>query len=406
MANYSVIQAETDLQGMLHGTTNNQITGLTQLVNRAGRQLLLDCDPQETLRMIPIAQSIYGNVYDYPLPADLKGNKVVDVRPQILRTPLDNPIQQYSQEFDINKSWTQVQNFNINFNTSVKTLRLDIPQLNRGTIVNNADSVTGNGTWTTGGTASNLQADSVNYISPNSSLSFDLGAGANPSTGYLENSTMTAQDLTNTLNQGANFWWAYLPTASNFISMELRLGSSAGNYYKWTVTSTFELTTFVNGWNQQGPAWLGATVVGVPNIKAINYVRVSYTYDGTAQTSVRLNQITSQLGAIFNMMYYSKYMFRNSSTGVYQETVLSVNDLINLDTESYNLFLDLVFMFAVQQQFSAEGMYDMKQIQDKYAADLARYKSMYKSQISKPSTQYYRQTQASMNRWLGWNNWN
>ncbi len=405
MSSYSVTQCETDLQGMLHGTTNNQITGLTQLINRAGRQLLLDCDPQETIRMVPIASAIYGGVYDYPLPTDVKGNKVIDIRPQYQRSPMDMAIQEYSQDFDLYKSITQIQNFNINFNTSVKTLRLNIPQMNQGTTVNAADGINDNGTWSTFGTASNLQADSVNFISPSSSLSFDLATGGNPSVGGVENSTMEAQDLTNYLNQGANFWWAFLPTASNFINMKLRLGSSATDYYEWTVTADFSNNTWVNGWNQQGPAWLGATVVGSPDITNIVYCRVTYTYDGTAQTSVRLNQIVSNLGSIFNIEYYSKYIFRSSTTGAYQETVLSDNDLINLDTETYNLFLDLVFMFAVQQQLSEEGAYDMNEIKQKYQSDLARYKSMYKSQISKPSSQYYRPRQASQQQWLGWNNW-
>lgn len=401
---YSITNLGADLEACLHGTTLNQVTNLFGLYNRAARQLLLDCDPQETKREVALSNNVYGEIYNYALPVDLKGNKIVDIRQQVQRIPLDNPIQQYSKDFDRFKSVAQYQNFNINFNTAVKTLRLDIPQLNPGTVINQADSVTGNGTWTAGGSASNLSADQVNFISPSASLKFDLAAGANPSTGYLENSTFSAVDLTDFLNQGANFWWSYLPTASDFTNMIIRLGSDSTNYYQWTVTTTFEATTFANGWNQQGPAWLGASVTGSPDITNIGYCRVTWTYNGTAQTAVRLNQIESKLGSIFNLVYYSKYLFRDVTTGAFQETVTDNTNLVNLDTESYNLLVDLVVLFAVQQQFSAEGPFDDKVFREKYAKDLSRYKDMYKSEIDQPSSVYYRMRSPGMRQYLGYRN--
>lgn len=399
---YSITNLGADLEAMLHGTTLNQITNLYGLYNRAARQLLLDCDPQETKREVALTNNVYGEVYNYALPTDLKGNKIVDIRQQVERMPMDNPIQQYSKDFDLYKGIATYQNFNINFNTAVKTLRLDIPQINPGTVINQADSVAGNGTWAVGGSATNLTADSVNFISPSASLKFNLSAGANPSTGYLENSTMSEVDLTNYLNQGANFWWSYLPTASNFTNMKLRLGSDSTNYYEWTVTTDFSANTWANGWNQQGPLWLGATVVGSPDITSITYARITWTYDGTAQTGVRFNQLESKLGSIFNIVYYSKYLFRDATTGAFQETVTADTNLVNLDTESYNLLVDLAALFAFQQQFSATGQFDDKIIREKYEKDLARYKDMYKSEIDQPSSMYYRMRSPGMRQWLGY----
>ncbi len=399
---YSITTLKGDLQGILHGTTNNQITNLNGVINRAARQLLLDVDPQETQRYVPLTSAIYGEVYDYALPADLKGNKIIDIRQQVQRIPMDNPVQEYGKDFDLFKSFANYQNFTVKFNTAVKTLRLDIPQLNPGTVVNQADTVTGNGTWSVGGTASNLTADAVNFISPSSSLMFDLAAGVGSQTGYLENSTFSSLDLTNYLNQGANFWWSFLPTATNFTNMKLRLGSDSANYYEWTVTTDFQTNAWINGWNQQGPAWLGATVVGTPDITAIGYCRVTWTYDGTAQTGVRLNEIVTKLGSIFNLVYYSKYLFRSATTGAFQETVTSDTNLVNLDTESYNLLLDLVALFAVQQQFGANMGIDDKNYKEKYDKDLTRYKAMYKSEVDKPASMYYKMRAPGMRRWLGY----
>lgn len=45
---YNILDLKNDLEGVLHGTTNNQIQNLDGVINRAARQLLLDLDPQET----------------------------------------------------------------------------------------------------------------------------------------------------------------------------------------------------------------------------------------------------------------------------------------------------------------------------------------------------------------------
>ena len=48
-----------DLTGIMSGTTLNQITNPYGAINRAASQLLLDCDPQETIRITPISKVVY-----------------------------------------------------------------------------------------------------------------------------------------------------------------------------------------------------------------------------------------------------------------------------------------------------------------------------------------------------------
>ena len=96
MANYSIQSANTDLEGVLHGTTTNQIEGLFALYNRAGRQLLIDIDPQETKRTTQFSSPIFNGVNQYALAEDVKGNRLIDIRPQVQRTPRDVWSQQYA----------------------------------------------------------------------------------------------------------------------------------------------------------------------------------------------------------------------------------------------------------------------------------------------------------------------
>ncbi len=385
---YSILDLKNDLEGVLHGTTNNQITNLDGVINRAARQLLLDLDPQETKRTVEFVAPIFDTVFDYPIAADVKGNKIIDIFPQVQRIPQDVWLQSYNQAFDVYKSniFSMQNMFTINFNSSLKTLRVNAPWLNPPIIVNQIDSITNNGTWATGGTGSNLTLNNTNFAQGAGSLQFDVTTG----TGYIENSTMIAVNLSEVLNQSSFFVWVYIPTGSQLTSVNLRFGSSSSAYYTKTVTQTQQGTAFVNGWNLCQFEWATSSVVGSPDDTAINYARVSLVMTGGTNTACKVNGLNSILGTVLSYSYYSKYLFRNASTGTYQETVLDDADLINLDTESYNLLFNQVAYLATQQQQGLDAsFYDGSFFKNAYDQGLIRYKAMYKSELQKPQSVYY-----------------
>jgi hypothetical protein len=385
---YSVLNAKQELTGILHGTNLNKIQDIAGIFNRTARQILLDIDPQETKRIQQFVNPIYNSIYDYAVPVDLKGNRVVDIRPQANRNPNEVLVQNYNQFFDLSKKNTSGLNFTINFNTGVKTIRINNSFLPPPVVVNQCDNTTDNGTWSSGGSASNLSVNNVRFVSAAGSLQFDLAASG--SQGYLENSTMESVDLTEQYNQGALFLWVYLPTGSDFSSITLRWGTNSSSYYSVTVTTTQVNTSFVNGWNLLAFNWLGATVVGTPDYSDISYVRVTYTYNGTAQTAVGLDSIASILGNILEIEYYSSYLF-STSTGTWQETVTDDSNLINLATESYNLFLNKLAYFCCQQQQGIDAAgFDAQYFAEEYEKDLIKYKYLYKSEVQKPQSVYYK----------------
>lgn len=386
---YSISDLKTELAAVFHGTTLNKVIAIDNLINRAARQLLGDVDPMETKRITEITNALYDKVYDYPLPADLKGDRIIDIRPQVNRTMRDQFFQTYNKPFDLSKSWINNAGlFTINFNTAVKSVRI-AANLLPGTLINAASSITENGTWAVGGTASNLELDQLNYVAGNGSLSFTIDAGADPSVAYLENSTMTSLDLTQQENQGALFLYVYIPEPLGMDSFTLRWGSSAGNYWTRTVTQAQNSTAFQRGWNLLRFDWENATVVGVPDVAAIDYLRFVVTYDGVVQTNVRLNSITSQLGSIYEIEYYSKYLFRNSTTGAFQETMLDDADLINLDTDSYNMFFNLVAYYVAQQTQGSNAGFDSAFFKQAYDETKVRYVAKIRSETIKPQQTYY-----------------
>lgn len=402
---YTVSDLKTDLSNSLHGTTLNKVQGVNQAIERAGSQLLMDLDPQETIRINQFTSPIYQQVYDYALPTDLKGTKIIDIRPQANRTLLDRYLQGYNQDFDISKSYTLQPNMTVQFNKGVKTIRIDNNLILSGLMLNSADTVTGNGTWVASGDATNLTQNNLQFTNGvASSISFDTVALG--SLAILTNSTMQSQNLSEQLLQAEQFLYTFMNPASAFTSIELRFGTDASNYYKETMTSDFSGNSFANGWNLLGANWANAVVVGTPDPEDIGYLQVRWTYDGTEVTDVCLNQIWSRLGVISEIEYYSKYLFQNASTGAFQESITLDSNIINLDTETRNLLYLLTGVYVTQQLQGLDGMfYDGPWFQNQYDRALATYKATYKSQWQKPRSTYYQLPNPSNQNWSNgrWN---
>jgi hypothetical protein len=399
---YTIATLKNDAAARLHGTTINSIQNFYGLCNQAASDILLRIDPQETKRIVE-TPPIFNGVWDYAAPVDLKGNRVIDLRPQFTRYPNDVWTQSYNQAFDLTKNnmpFALQPDFTINFNTGLKSLRINSPNLTPGVVISYVNNVNSNGTWTAGGDASNIQQDQINFIVGGSSLSFDLSGVTG--TGYLENTTLESVNIAEQINQATEFLYTFMPTALDFTSVEYRWGSDISNYYKVTQTMTQENTVFQNAWNLLDFPWLGAIVVGSPDPSNITYVRVTWNYTvGQPQTAVRLNGISSILPRVLEMEYYSKYMFRNA-LGAFKESVTSDTDIVNLDTEAYMIYLNRFLFLASQQKQGVDAsIADGPFFNKEYEAGIARYTALYKSEVQKPASQYYTPTNNNYGRFMG-----
>jgi len=380
---YTVLQAKDDLSGMMKGTTSGKITNVLQLLNRASRDVLGYVDPQETKRKAQIASAVYDEVYDYAAPADLKGNKIIDLRPQTGRESNTNFSQTYGAQFDLNKGLSD-NTVQVAFNQGTKFIRIK-KNLTGLIAVNEADSLTANGTWVASNDTANLALDTSKYVSGSGSIQFDMDGSTTTAT--LTNANMTAIDLSEHEDESSMFMWMDFPDSSLITSVELRWGSDAANYWSQTVTAP-HFGAFVNGWNLLRFAWDGATETGTGVSSAVNYLQVNITYDGTADTNLRIDNVTSNKGKIFNVVYYSKYLFTDGTTGAWKEAAEGDTDTVNLDTESYNLWLYRAAELAAQQIEKVKD--DTNYFSSQFRRALSRYKSMYKSEVMHPQNSYYR----------------
>ncbi len=392
---YSITQANADLAGILHGTNLNKVQGLNNLHNRTARQLLGDLDPQETIRKVLTTTPLYNQVWDYACPSDLKGNRVIDISPQYIRSPDQIISQTYNQPFDISKNYAYPPSeFTIQFNNAIKTIRINDTSLPQGVVIDTCDATSG---WTANSTASNLTLDNVNFASGSGSLSFDVTTG----TGSISKTLASTLNLSNQINQSSFFYYLYLPTGSQLTSTAIRWGSDSSNYYTRTLNVTNEGNAFATGWNLIRADWLGATVVGSPTVTSIAYVDILVTVSAN-QTGIKVDNIVSNMGLYRTIEYYSKYLFRNASTGAFQETVTDNSNLINLDTESYNIYLALLAFYATQQVQGLSALFfDDRFWGQEYLKLKTRYTSINKSQVQKPREPYYTPQKGGFGKYLG-----
>lgn len=378
----TLLDFKTRLQSKIHSGTLNKVQDVNNLIYEAACNLLNVCDPVDTIRKSVLTNAVYDDVYSYAAPSDLKDDKVIDIRPQVNRTVNDNFNNTGIEQFDLKKDNNSL---TVEYNSGVKTLRIS-KTLTTGTTLNDASTTTENGTWTAGGDASNLEADSLNKVSGSASLKFDLDASG--SAGYIVNSTMTAVDLSNYVNTGALFVYVYIPDATAITAIRLDWGSDSSNYYYRSVTASHDNTSFTTGWNLLRFDWSGSTPVGTSVNTAITYAKITFTYDGTATPSCRVDNIVARLGSIYEIVYYSNYLFRNAA-GTWQEKPTADSDYINLGTTGINALLYECAQL-VSQELSGFGLQvDIDFFSEKEKQQIDAYIGNNKSQAMKKRSSYY-----------------
>lgn len=369
----------------LHGTSANQLSDFYGLAFDAAVKCQEDCDFEETRRTLPLTTPLYGQAaFDYACPADLKGNRLIDLRPQANRQLSDVPVQIRSQEFDLIKTQvTSGSRLEVRWNRYLKTLRIALPALGN-ILLNDCATPTSNGTWTGSNGASNLETDNLRFVQGNSSIKYSQDASG---TGTLTNTTMTAMDLTDYEDVSVLFMWVYneanLPT-----SYAMRWGSDVtANYWSNTVTAQWDGSAFQEGWNLIGFDWQTATQTGSPDVTEVDAVQLDIVIVGAA-TPVNIDNIVVSRGSIYDIEYYSKYLFRNVA-GAFKEKPTLDTDLVNLDTDSYGVYTNCVALFAAQQQQGRDSSFDLSYFERMYAQSAASYNMKYPSQAQKAVGSYY-----------------
>ena len=377
------------LDSMLH-EKSQQLASRQRTLNRAVLAVISDIDLRGTKRRAALSPNIFDNIYDYGAPSDLKDRAIIDIRAQIRRSVSAKWRLMDEETFDRFKE-TEDHIITVADDELVRTLRISGLEGTKNANIHNCDSVTANGTWAASADASNVTADTDNYVEGGGSLNFDMAAGA--ATGVLELTGAAQVDLTDHDEKSSIFVWVYIPdysdaegdTVTNFI---LRWGNDSSNYWSRTVTVNNEGATFYDGWNLLRFDWNGATETGTVDPAAIDYVRFTVTKSTSlaADTDWRIDQIISRVGAIHDVIYYSRFGWQTSANAYIAEST-TTTDTLNLEEDELNLVLFKAAEYGAQELVDLRG--EVPYFREEYERLKKRYISFYPSERIKENLKYW-----------------
>lgn len=343
MITITLAQLKNDITPLLKGTSLKQIIDFYGVAAAAANRMLARISPEETRRTATLSTPFWDNVNDYSLATDYK--QMIDIRPTDFPNRPTMPgrsdfSQTTAKQFNIR---LDANSFSIRWNNMVRTLRAQVLPSGNVTVMDAFDpTISGttavcNGTWSPEGDISDLYNEPLNFIYNNASLGMNLSGVAGA--GNILNTTAEAVDMSALRYEDTSFIFYYIPVgySSRFTSFTLRRGSSATAYKQATVTTKADGTAFSDGWNFLMFAWNTASTTGSPDDTLNTYRRFGVNYSiGTAIAGCLIDNWTDSLGHLYEMEYYSEYLFRTSA-GVWIQSPTTDTDLVNVSPSSYEI---------------------------------------------------------------------
>jgi hypothetical protein len=396
MPTYTRTLIKARVAPLLTGTVPD--TTINALMNKAVTDVLDEADLRSTKRKTALTPFLITDVYQYTCPTDMKGMKIIDLKPQVGRSRFDDWRLTTEEEFDRLKETNHIDAFGdlieigdkiwkgenlVAFSDAsfVRKLLISRPVDDKGISIDPIDSATG---WTAVGDAENIEADTSNYVSGSGSVKFDISSAGGTTCGITK--AISSFDITDYKSEGMFLVWAYITSVTNLTNFILKVGSDSSNYYSVTVTTTSEGASFAAGWNLLRFAMSGKTTTGTPDDDACDYVSLYMTKAGAkiSEVGYRFDNLILRLGVYFDIIYYSKYLWQ-SSAGSYLENSTADTDYLNVDADELKLVENKYLELA--ETYLGSGKED--RWFKYYQSALANHQSRYPSEALVLSTEYY-----------------
>lgn len=322
------------------------LVDVDETINLAVRSVLSEVDIRSTRRRTDMVPGLFADTWEYPAPADLKGQKVI---------ALQELADEYRQEpyslvtFNEFKQYRKVGTMAVQDHDLVRKLLIsggvdDQTQ----SVVASLDSLdSGGGTWGLFGDATGVSLDDGEFVRGTGSIKFNI-SNAGGTTAGIVNSTL--DDFDHSPYQGVNdaiFVWVKIVDPTNITNFTIRYGDDATNYYGIAVTQTHFNTAFAAGWNLLRFEVNNRSTTGSPTTVA-NYVALFMTKDAgkISENGYKFDNIVFKSSKCQKLYYYSKYPWQDATTGAWKENSTADSDYIIADTDEYNLFLEKVIELA------------------------------------------------------------
>lgn len=346
-----ILQVKEHLTGQLHGGTLNKVRNFEAACERAANIVLANLDPIETIRTTPLAQVIHDDLNNYPLPSDFK--KIIDLYPQDDRTQLDSAGRVYLESFAL-RIPVENKKLTIEGNEGSKFMRVNWKSVPARTL-HSMNSLTADGTWSMVGTASGLKINELYKLSGSASIEFDVAASGDG----IQNTGITALDLEDWDELADAIFPIFIGDITNLTSITAIWGNDLTAKF-WTgvaQTAQADGTAFRNGWNWIKVPWATATETGTVDPTAIDSFKITIQSTG-AIANIRVDNIIFSLGRVFDIKYYSRYLFK-SSAGTYLSRPTDDTDTVVGDGDLNNIFLYELLKVCSHQIEGEDSSFDI-----------------------------------------------
>lgn len=232
-------------------------------------------------------------------------------------------------------------------------------------------SLTENGTWaadTSGSDAADLTTTDVVTLEQSECLQFNVDVSQSVNNyALIENSTLTAVDLSDYVNLGRAKFWIYIPSITNFTSVELRWGSSSTNYWSRAVTTQADGSSLIVGWNFIEIDWNGATETGTVVNTSIDYVAVKLNYAAsyTDQNNFRIEEINFYLPIPMKLVYYTYYVAHNSYT-MQEDATATSGDQLLIPRRFKSLIVSKALMILMPEALGDDAEIPLRRVYAEY----------------------------------------
>ena len=383
---YTYAQIQRDLNTAIHGRRTNLISGDTgdtnierDLINRAVRIAMSECDFRGNIRESVLTPNLMDSQWDYALPADVKGDKIIDFRPQV--TDSRGEFETYDpvppSEFDRRKQ-VETGIYTIINDDLTRTLRVSADVEDLSIRVSTLEDTLWNTFDTDAVNDSDVKVDNDDYLEGNGSIRFQTDTtDSTDSAVGIQNTALTPFDISSYLARGQAFVDGKLTVADTGIhQLTLRLGSDSNNYYQVSDSNQNDCSAFMAGWNKVRLDFQNKTTVGTPADTAIDYAALFWSRDTTTVALLHLNDtdwgfdnLILKRGKYYLLSYYSRYLW--------QDTALALTE--NSTNDSHALLVQNDEYEVIMAKAAELGSAYLRDREDQvyYQKDYERRKQMY-----------------------------
>jgi len=359
----------------IDGTIQNRMSGQApsetkrlEAINDSVQELYSEYDIQSGIRnfianLVPNGKSI--DISDFI--SDYK--KIKDIR-YLSNTKHIQELEEIEDDiFEVHIGQrARLDEYTANWNNGKVYLKLNSRFGSESLQIHSMGSIADDGTWTADSDVSGLTTTKVTTLNQAEAIRFDVDVSASANNyAMIYNADFNAVEMQDYINLGKFQFWTYIPSVTEFTSVELRWGSSAAAYWSAVVTKQADGSALIAGWNFVEVDWADASETGTVDEENIDYLAVKFNYTAsyTDQSNFVVEAINLFLPVPYKVVYYT-YFNSQQTDGTFQEALTTTaTDEIVIPRRFKELLINKALQLLWPMSAGDDGVLEVKKLMSK-----------------------------------------